>query len=144
MYVKKKILSFISLTKKHILIINKALTVTRIIFGVLITIFGVNKFLNFMPAPEEMPEAVMNYMTALISTKTLQLVGAVEVLAGLSFIFNKYGALMAIILMSVSINAVLFQLFLGPADITGALILLILNIVMLYAYRDKYKDLIAG
>lgn len=123
---------------------NKALTIIRIIFGVLIVIFGSNKFLNFMPAPEEMPEAVMNYMTALMSTKTLQLVGAVEVIAGLSFIFNKYGALMAIILMSVSINAVLFHMFLGPADIMGALILLILNIVMLYVYRDKYKDLLAG
>lgn len=123
---------------------NKALIVIRIVFGVLITIFGVNKFLNFMPAPEEMPEAVMNYMTALMSTKTLQLVGAVEVIAGLSFIFNKYGALMAIILMSVSVNAVLFHLFLGPADIMGALILLVLNIVMLYAYRDKYKYLLAG
>jgi putative oxidoreductase len=121
---------------------NKVLTVIRIIFGILIAIFGANKFLNFMPAPKEMPEAVMNYMTALMSTKTLELVGAVEVVAGLSFIFNKYGALMAIILMSVSINAVLFHLFLGPADIMGALILLILNIVMLYAYRSKYKDLL--
>ncbi|MEN3322837.1 DoxX family membrane protein [Mariniflexile soesokkakense] len=122
---------------------NKAFTVTRIIFGVLITIFGANKFFNFMPAPEELPEDVMNYMMALMTTKTLYLVGAVEVIAGLSFIFNKYGALMAIILMSVSINAVLFHIFLGPADIMGALILLILNIVMLYAYRDKYKDLLA-
>jgi putative oxidoreductase len=72
----------------------------------------------------------------------LQLVGAVEAIAGLSFIFNKYAALMAIILMSVSINAVLFHVFLGPADIMGALILLILNVVMLYAYKDKYKDLL--
>lgn len=123
---------------------SKTLSVIRIIFGVLITIFGANKFLNFMPAPETMPEPIMNYMTALMSTKTLELVGAVEVIAGLSFIFNKYGALMALILMSVSINAVLFHAFLGPADIMGALILLILNIVMLYAYRDKYKDLLAG
>jgi putative oxidoreductase len=123
---------------------NKVLTVIRIIFGVLIAIFGANKFLNFMPAPEEMPEAVMNYMTALMSTKTLELVGAVELIAGLSFIFNKYGALMAIILMSVSVNAVLFHIFLGPADIMGALILLILNILMLYVYKDKYKDLLAG
>lgn len=123
---------------------SKVLTIVRIIFGILLVIFGANKFLNFMPAPEEMPEAVINYMTALMSTKTIQLVGVVEVVAGLSFIFNKYGALMAIILMSVSINAVLFHLFLGPTDIMGALILLVLNIVMLYAYRDKYKDLLAG
>ncbi|NCP05426.1 MAG: DoxX family membrane protein [Flavobacteriales bacterium] len=123
---------------------NKALTVIRIIFGILLAVFGANKFLNFMPAPEEMPEAVINYMTALMSTKTLGLVGAVELIAGLSFIFNKYGALMAIILMSVSINAVLFHVFLSPADMIGAIVLLALNIVMLYAYKDKYKNLLAG
>jgi len=123
---------------------NKALTVIRIIFGILLAVFGANKFLNFMPAPEEMPEAVINYMTALMSTKTLGLVGAVELIAGLSFIFNKYGALMAIILMSVSINAVLFHIFLSPADMIGAIVLLALNIVMLYAYKDKYKNLLAG
>jgi len=123
---------------------NKALTVIRIIFGILLAVFGANKFFNFMPAPEEMPEAVINYMTALMSTKTLGLVGAVELIAGLSFIFNKYGALMAIILMSVSINAVLFHVFLCPADMIGAIVLLALNIVMLYAYKDKYKNLLAG
>ncbi|MGZ0017584.1 hypothetical protein [Yeosuana sp. AK3] len=26
----------------------------------------------------------------------------------------------------------------------GAIVLLVLNIVMLYAYKDKYKDLLAG
>ena len=123
---------------------NKALTVTRIIFGVLIAIFGANKFFNFMPTPEEMPEAVMNYMTALMSAKTLQLVGAVEVIAGLSFIFNKYGALMAIILMSVSVNIALFHITLHPDGIAPGIVVLLLNILMLYAYRDKYKDLLAG
>ena len=124
---------------------SKVLRIIGIIFGILLVIFGANKFFNFMPPPEvAMPEAVINYMTALMSTKTMELVGAVEVIAGLAFIFNKYGALLAIILMSVSINAVLFHAFLGPADILGAIILLVLNIVMLYAYKSKYKDLLAG
>ena len=116
--------------------------VTRIIFGVLLIVFGANKFLNFMPAPEEMPEPIINYMTALMSTKTIELVGIVEIVAGLAFIFNKYGGLLAIILMSVSVNAVLFHAFLGPADIIGAVILLVLNIVMLFGYKNQYKAML--
>ena len=116
--------------------------VTRIIFGVLLIVFGANKFLNFMPAPEEMPEPIINYMTALMSTKTIELVGIVEIIAGLAFIFNKYGGLLAIILMSVSVNAVLFHAFLGPADIIGAVILLVLNIVMLFGYKNQYKAML--
>ena len=116
--------------------------VIRIIFGVLLVIFGANKFFNFMPGPQEIPEPVMNYMAALISTKTLELVGIVEVVAGLAFVFNKYGGLLAIILMSVSINAVLFHAFLGPADIAGAIVLLALNIVTLFGYREQYKPML--
>ncbi|MDG4716901.1 DoxX family membrane protein [Winogradskyella marincola] len=116
--------------------------VIRIIFGVLLVVFGANKFLNFMPAPEEIPEPVMNYMVALTSTKTLELVGIVEVVAGLAFVFNKFGGLLAIILMSVSVNAVLFHAFLGPADIAGAIVLLLLNIVMLVGYKEQYKPML--
>lgn len=123
---------------------SKVFTVIRIIFGILIAVFGANKFLNFMPAPDNLPDSIMNYMTAMMATKTLYLVGAVELISGLSFIFNKYGALMAIILMSVSVNIIFFHLSLNPEGIGPGLVVFILNIIILYGYKDKYKDLLAG
>ena len=74
----------------------------------------------------------------------MQLVGVVEIAAGLAFLFNKFGALMALVLMSVSINAVLFHLFLDPAKIYGALLLLILNIVFIFQYKEKYAALLTA
>tara|TARA_R110002050_G_scaffold18755_7_gene54465 strand:+ start:29369 stop:29746 length:378 start_codon:yes stop_codon:yes gene_type:complete len=121
---------------------SKVLMVLRIVFGILLAIFGANKFYPFMPAPTEMPEGIMNYMTALMTSKTMYLVGAVELIAGIALIFNKYAALMMIILMSVSVNAVLFHATMDPDNIIGAIVLLVLNVVMLYAYKDKYKDLL--
>lgn len=84
------------------------------------------------------------YFGALVNTKTLTLVAIIEIVAGLALIFNKFGALLALILMSISINAVLFHATLDPANIVGALILLVLNIIVLYGYKDKYKDLLNG
>ena len=92
----------------------------------------------------EMSEAAGNYFGALSSTKTITLVAIIEILAGLSLLVNKYAALMMLILMSVSVNAVMFHAILEPASIPGALMMLILNIVMLYIYKNKYKDLLAG
>ena len=83
-----------------------------------------------------------SYFGALMSSKTLILVAVVEIIAGLALIFNKYGALMALILMSVSVNAVLFHAVLDPANIAGAVILIVLNIIVLYGYRDKYSALL--
>lgn len=92
----------------------------------------------------ELSEAAGNFFGALMSTKTLTLVAIVEILAGLSLIINKYGALMMLILMSVSVNAVLFHATLAPDGILPGIVLLVLNLVMLYGYKDKYKDLLTG
>ena len=121
---------------------SKVFMVIRILLGLFVIIFGANKIYPFLPAPEEMPEGMMTYFTGLTMSKTLILVGLVEVLAGISFILNKYGALMAIILMSVSVCAVLFHLTMAMESIAPALALLILNIVVLVGYKDRYKDIL--
>ena len=122
---------------------SKVFMVLRILLGLFVLVFGLNKFLNFMPMPELSADAGA-YFGALSNSKTLMLVALVEIIAGLALIFNKYGALLALILMSVSINAVLFHAVLDPGGIGGALVLLILNIAVLIGYKDKYKSLLAG
>jgi len=120
---------------------SKVFMVLRILLGVFVIVFGLNKFLDFMPMPEMSAEAGA-YFGALSSAKTITLVAVVEIVAGLALIFNKYGALLALILMSVSINAVLFHLSLDPGGIGGAAALLILNIAVLIGYKSSYKGLL--
>ena len=119
----------------------KVFFIIRIFFAVFLIFFGFDHFFNYIPFPEMAPEANA-YFQNLLSTYAMQLVGIVEIVAGLAFLFNKFGALMALILMSVSINAVLFHLFLDPPKIYGALILLILNVLFIYHYREKYSALL--
>lgn len=120
---------------------SKLFMVLRILLGLMVIVFGLNKFLNFIPFGEA-PEGFVNYMTILGNAKVMQLVGAVEVIAGLSFIFNKYGALMALILMNVSLNAVMAHAAFMPETIATAAIFLLLNIAVLFGYKDKYKALL--
>lgn len=120
---------------------SKLFLVIRLFLGVFILVFGLNKFLNFMP-PFELSANGNAYFSALINSKTLALVGVVEIIAGLAFLTNKFGALLAIILMSVSVNAVLFHAVLEPASIPGALVLFVLNILVLLGYKTKYKALL--
>lgn len=120
----------------------KVFMVLRILLGIFVLVFGINKFANFMPMPELSADAGA-YFGALTSSKTLILVALVEIVAGLALIFNKFGALLALILMSVSINAVLFHAVLDPGGIGGAAVLLILNIAVLIGYKDKYKELLS-
>ncbi len=121
---------------------SKVFMVLRILLGLMVLVFGSNKFFNFMPM-QEMSEAAGAYFGALASTETITLVAIVEIVSGLALIFNKYGALMAIILMSVSVNAIMFHATLDPGNIALAVVLLVLNIVVLYGYKDKYKALLS-
>ncbi|WP_299000111.1 DoxX family membrane protein [Flagellimonas sp. S174] len=120
---------------------SKIFLVVRWLLGIMMLVFGVNKFFEFLP-PFELTGPPLDYFVSLSASKTLDLVGLVEVLAGLAFVLNRYGALMAIILMSVSVNAVLFHATLAPADIGPAIGMLVLNIIVLIGYKDRYKDIL--
>ncbi len=120
---------------------SKVFMVLRILLGLFVLVFGLNKFLHFIPMEAPTGDAGA-FFGALMSSKTLTLVAIVEVVAGIALIFNKYGALMALILMSVSVNAVLFHATLDPANIMGALVLTILNVAVLFGYKDKYAPLL--
>lgn len=115
--------------------------VLRILLGLFVLIFGLNKFFHFIPMEAPAGDAGA-YFGALMNSKTLTLVAIVEIVAGIALIFNKYGALMALILMSVSVNAILFHATLDPGGIGGAAVLLILNVAVLYGYKDKYAPLL--
>ncbi|MBJ6366838.1 DoxX family membrane protein [Snuella sedimenti] len=120
---------------------SKVFTVLRIILALILLVFGLNKFFHYLPQPDVSADAGA-FFGALISTKTFMLIAIVEVLAGFAFLLNKYAALMAVILMSVSVNIILYHLSLDAENIGPGLILFILNIAMLYNYRDKYKELL--
>ncbi|MEM7185732.1 MAG: DoxX family membrane protein [Bacteroidota bacterium] len=121
---------------------SKVFMVIRILLALFVLVFGLNKFLNFLPPFEGMSADAGAYFGALTSAKVITLVAIVEIASGLALLLNKWGALMAIILMSVSVNAVLFHATLDPGNIGPAIGLLVLNIVVLYGYKDKYKELL--
>jgi len=120
---------------------SKIFMIVRILLGLFVLVFGLNKFLHFIPMEAPTGDAA-TYFGGLMSSKTIILVAVVEIVAGLALIFNKYGALLALILMSVSVNAVLFHAVLDPANSAGAIILLVLNTLVLYGYKDKYSSLL--
>jgi len=115
--------------------------ILRIIFGLGLLFFGSNKLLHFMDPPPP-PDDALIYWQALTVSKTMALVGLVEALAGISLLINKYSALMLVVLMSVSVNAVLYHVAYDPSSIVMAIVLLALNIVFMVQQKDKYAALL--
>ncbi len=118
---------------------SKVLLILRIVFGLFLLFFGANKFYPMMEMVP--PEASLGYWGGLTATGTMVVVAVIEIVAGLSLLLNKYASLMMLVLLSVSVNAVLYHMAYETATIGGSVVLLTLNIVMLYAYKDNYKGL---
>ena len=72
---------------------KKILFVVSILFGLMFINSGLNKFFNYMPMPEDLPEKMMKLFTAFMEIGWLMpLIAVAEIVGGLLFITNKYRA----------------------------------------------------
>ena len=116
----------------------------QILAGLMLVVFGLNKFLNFIPMPPASAE-MGAFMGALFATGYfMKLVAIVEIVAGLSFITNKFTALMAVVVLPVMINATLAHLFLDPSGVGGAAVLSVFIILIMIAHKDAYSKILSS
>ncbi len=113
----------------------------RILLGAILVVFGLNKFLTFIPAPE-LPENAANFINSLASTGyVMPVVGVIEIMIGLLLLFNKWVAFALVVLVPISVNILLFHLFLDIPGISGALLVTVFNAILMYKLWPKYKPL---
>jgi uncharacterized membrane protein YphA (DoxX/SURF4 family) len=120
---------------------SKLTMVLRLLLGIILLVFGANKFFNFMPMPP-MEGAPGEFMAALgKSGYMLPLIALTEIVAGVLLLLNKWKGLALIFAAIISVNIVLFHLALAPAGIGLAAVVAILNIILMYANWNKFKTL---
>ena len=115
--------------------------IVRILLGILLVLFGANKFFGFIPLPE-LPEKAASFMTSLGATGyVLKTVGFLEIIIGVLLLLKKWVAFALTLLAPISINILLFHLFLDVNGITGALLVAVLNGMLIYKHWPQYKSL---
>lgn len=121
---------------------NKILLVVSILFGLMFVNSGLNKFFNFIPVPENMPEDLTLLIASLTSIGWLMpLIGGVEVLAGLLFMIPKFRALGAIMMLPVMVGIMLTHLITDTSGLPVAIVLFAINVWVLLDNKKKYMPL---
>ncbi len=116
-------------------------TLARYVLGIVLVVFGLNGFLQFMPMPELTGPAGA-FMGALFASGYIfNVVNSLKIVIGLLLLFNKYVHLALILLAPLSINFVLFHLFLDPAGIAAAALVFIINIYLGVVHKEAYAHL---
>ncbi|MDC7994939.1 DoxX family membrane protein [Altibacter sp. HG106] len=115
--------------------------ILRWLLGLFLIVFGLNKFIGFLPVPE-FPEEAADFIASLDATGyVLYLIALFELLIGLLLLLNKWVAFALLLLVPISLNILLFHLFLDLSDIWGALVVVSLNILLIYKYWKAYRPL---
>lgn len=123
---------------------RKILNILSVLFGLLLINGGLNKFLNYMPVPEDLPEALVKDNIALLEISWLiPLIGFAEVLGGLLILFPKTRALGAMIVFPVMVGVLLTHIFVAPSGLPIALVIWAILLWIIFDNRQKYLALIS-
>lgn len=112
-------------------------TVIRILLAVFMLFFGINKFAQFMAFPP-IPGDGGTLMGIYITSGFMAIVGVLEIVCGLALLVGKFIPIALTILIAIMVNAVLFHVFHDMANVAGSVLGLVLSLVLVYAYRDKF------
>lgn len=122
---------------------NKILFVVSLLFGLMFISAGLDKFLHYMPMPEDLPEKMMKTMQAFMEIEWLMpLVGAAELVGGILVIFPKTRALGALIIFPVMVGIILTNTVTDMSGLPIAAVFTAILLWILYENRAKYAPLI--
>ncbi|AWH73609.1 DoxX family protein [Dokdonia sp. Dokd-P16] len=118
-------------------------TIIRIGLGLMLLVFGLNKFFWFMPDFEfgDNVGAAHLFQAFTDSGYMWPLVGGLEVIVGLLFITKKIFPVALLALIPISVNIVLFHAVLDPPNIVPALLVAVLNGYFIYRNWNNYRHL---
>ena len=114
----------------------------RILFGLFLLIFGLNKFLGFMPFPP-IPGDGGTLMGIYATSGFFKIIGVLEISSGLALLLGKYVPLALTFAMAIMINAAIFHGLHAPGAIGAAALGLLLAIVLVYAHKDRFTSLLS-
>lgn len=115
--------------------------IVRILIGALLLFASLSYFFKFGEQPEVIGD-MKTVMTGFMATKyILPIAKSVELICGLSFITGKFMKISSLILVPITLNILLINVFLMPEGIPIAAALFTGNLFLIYRNWDSYKGL---
>jgi putative oxidoreductase len=122
---------------------RKILNVLSVIFGLLLINGGLDKFLHYMPTPEDLSLELIRDFDALAEIAWLMpLIALSELTGGALLIFTKTRALGALIVLPVMVGVLLTHIFVDPSQIIVALVIWAILLWILLDNRNRYLPII--
>jgi len=117
-----------------------ASTISRYLLGIVFLVFGLNGFLQFLHMPPPTGIAAQ-FMGALFMSHMLMVIFALEVIAAVLLLVNRYVPLASLILGPILVNILLFHVFMAPSGLPLALIVTAIWLVVAASVRPAFRGI---
>lgn len=120
-------------------------TAARILMGLMFFVFGLNGFLHFIPEPKTpMPEGAVAFAGALMKTGYMfPLVMGTQLIVGTLLLLNRFVPLALALIAPIIVGIVTFHVFLAPSGKGMAVVVLVLELYLAWAYRNAFRPMLA-
>ena len=116
---------------------------TRILFGLLCLIFGIDKFVPFLEVPP-IPGDGGELMRIYAKSGFLKMIGALEILGGLALLTNKFIPLAVILMLAIMFNALVIHLLYDPINSIGAIAGILMGFVLIYEEKERFASILSA
>lgn len=112
--------------------------------GLLFLVTGLNGFLRFLPEPATIPEGAAAFAGALMNTGYMfPLIMGTQLIVGVLLLVNRFVPLALVLIAPVIVNIIAFHVFLEPAGIGPGAVVLLLEMYLVWTYRNCYCGMFA-
>jgi putative oxidoreductase len=117
--------------------------IARILLGVIFFVFGLNGFLHFIPATLP-PGMAGQFVVAMVASHYSYLVFAVQLIAGVLLLINRFVPLAVVLLGAELANILAFHITLLPEGAAPAVVATVLWLIVVYDVREAFKPLLVS
>lgn len=119
-----------------------ATAIVRVLLGLMFLVFGLNGFLNFMPAPKDMPQDIMAVMGALMKAGYMTVVSGAEVIVAIMLLTNRFVPLALALLAPIVVGIITFHIAMAPSTIGPGIVVLLMELYLAWAYRGAFRPML--
>ena len=115
--------------------------VIRVLIGFLLLFASISFFLKLQPEPVTTGDFKAFQVGLVASAYLMPLAKGVELVCGLLFLLGRYVALANLIILPVTLNILLINIFMSPESIPIGVFVFAGNVFLIARYWDHYKPL---
>jgi hypothetical protein len=117
--------------------------VARYLLALIFVVFGLNGFLHFLNPPPPASELAKQFFTVLMASHYMVFVFALQLVAGVLFLFRRTVPLALVLIAPVIVNILLFHALMDPAGIVPGAVATVLWAVVFWRFRWAFRGILS-